>query len=417
MIALPSYFQNRTPTILQDFSSLTGLTIAGQTEAVISTDYRGSGTGSLKITAGSGGPATVDFTLPNLTFGPLNPVSMLLQFFMPVNNFTSILVFLSTTSNFSAGTWTSGPATIYEGATDQALFRTGYNNVQINRATFINGTPTLLDSAANVFTTCRIRIEADDGPVYYLNLTTDIAGRPKAMMGLDDNHGSLMAVDAGTWGVGQSPFSYMNARGIKGTLAINVNTVGTPGYMTVAELEQAYNAGWDLINHTSDHTPLTTVSEAVARQKIEECDRFMAQNGWDRGRKYFAYPTGEFYVNRSPAFIKSLGFYAARSISATILNNTYQINNLYNLWSMGVTPAVSSATVIAKLDEAITTGRTFGTYWHELNVAEANNNQWSPVKAKAVVDALYSRMQQGLIDSCTLSEWVTGLYKQRPLRS
>lgn len=48
-------------------------------------------------------------------------------------------------------------------------------------------------------------------------------------------------------------FEYLARMGLKGTLAATKTLVGTNGYMTAAQLDDLYQAGWDIVNHASTH--------------------------------------------------------------------------------------------------------------------------------------------------------------------
>jgi hypothetical protein len=92
-------------------------------------------------------------------------------------------------------------------------------------------------------------------------------------------------------------FPLMQNRGLVGTLPIISSLVGTTGYMSVAQINELFRAGWDIVNHTRSHLSAATMAamtQAECLTEILECDRFIAANGWNRrdANKYFVAPFG-----------------------------------------------------------------------------------------------------------------------------
>lgn len=92
-------------------------------------------------------------------------------------------------------------------------------------------------------------------------------------------------------------FPLMKERGLVGSVAIISSLIGTSGYMTVAQVNELFNAGWDVINHTHRHLPAATMAgltQAECFTEIDTCERFIQDNGWNRNnsKKYFVSPFG-----------------------------------------------------------------------------------------------------------------------------
>jgi hypothetical protein len=92
-------------------------------------------------------------------------------------------------------------------------------------------------------------------------------------------------------------FPMTQARGIVGTLPIISSLVGTAGYMTIPQITEMFNAGWDIVNHTKSHlsaTAMEALSDANLLAEIADCDAFIVTNGWARrnSNKYFVAPFG-----------------------------------------------------------------------------------------------------------------------------
>lgn len=92
-------------------------------------------------------------------------------------------------------------------------------------------------------------------------------------------------------------FPLMQARGLVGVLPIISDLIGTAGYMTVAQVTELFNAGWDIVNHTKSHQTAATMAgytQAQCLTEIQTCDAFIVANGWNRrnSSKYFVAPFG-----------------------------------------------------------------------------------------------------------------------------
>lgn len=48
-------------------------------------------------------------------------------------------------------------------------------------------------------------------------------------------------------------FTYMQKKGLRGTMAINTHTIETTGRMKLRQMQDVYKAGWDVVNHSHSH--------------------------------------------------------------------------------------------------------------------------------------------------------------------
>jgi len=406
---VPKYFANQPYVLEQDFSSLASFTISGSPAiAEIVTDKVLTGTGSLRLQASGAVEATADWNTVPFKIPTGVPFNVTFRYWLPAaTNVASFLIYLSTTNTFSAGTWTNALVSSVDGGEDQVGFRTGWSTFNLTRASFTGGTPTVLDNPANTFIFARLRLEVSKGPVTFDSIYIGGKSSCVLMMQFDDGSDTIFTPNGAVYGGSHSAASYMNSLGIKGTQNINKALVGTAGYLTIAQLNTLYNTyGWDITNHTTNHTNITTLTDAQIIAELSENDDFIAANGWERGRKH------AFTVNTHPAFIRSLGYKTARSIQQVLINDQFLPVNMHNLWMHGVNNTVSSATVIARLNQARKEGRMAGVYIHALGTPESAST-WDPVKHKAVVDDMWQKEKTGLSTNMTISEWYDGLLSPR----
>jgi peptidoglycan/xylan/chitin deacetylase (PgdA/CDA1 family) len=86
---------------------------------------------------------------------------------------------------------------------------------------------------------------------------------------------------------------------LKGTLYISSSMIGQKDRLTLDNLTEMYNSGWDICNHTVHHTNLVKASLQKANDEIFGCSEWIRGHGFTRrlGYKHFAYPEGAYNEN------------------------------------------------------------------------------------------------------------------------
>ncbi len=84
--------------------------------------------------------------------------------------------------------------------------------------------------------------------VYLDSMWLNPAFRPMLMLHFDDGYPSEFSEAA----------PYMRTKGLRGTVGVVSSFVGTAGFMNITQLQQLYDAGWDLINHSDTHIDAST---------------------------------------------------------------------------------------------------------------------------------------------------------------
>ena len=108
-------------------------------------------------------------------------------------------------------------------------------------------------------------------------------------------------------------FPIMQQYGIKGTVYVVPSWIGSPGYLTLAELNILHNAGWTIANHSWDHQPLPTLTTQQITTEIQSTIDWLNQNGFADGAYYLAYPYGQ-YNDNVVQVASSLGIKTARTV-------------------------------------------------------------------------------------------------------
>lgn len=142
----------------------------------------------------------------------------------------------------------------------------------------------------------------------------------------------------------------MTAAGFPGTSYVISNKVGTPGFVTLAQLQEMYAAGWCVGNHTSDHNDLS-VLEAGDLESITAGRDWLIANGMPRGANQFAYPYGVGAgVAAVQAHLASIGVETARLYGGGAYTVITPATNPYTEL-VSFTPTLS--TTLAQLKAAV----------------------------------------------------------------
>jgi peptidoglycan/xylan/chitin deacetylase (PgdA/CDA1 family) len=97
----------------------------------------------------------------------------------------------------------------------------------------------------------------------------------------------------------------LKAYGMTGVFFVTVNLVGTPGYITRAQVRALADAGMDVESHAMDHVSMTWATTNQTYQMCKAREYLSAWTGTDV--RHFAYPSGEFN-DFSAAALKSCGY-------------------------------------------------------------------------------------------------------------
>ena len=116
-----------------------------------------------------------------------------------------------------------------------------------NRNQLVNNPANLVDSVRFEVDTAATNNTAINS-VYLDSMWINPAFRPMLMLHFDDGYPSESSEAA----------SYMKTKGLRGTIGVVSSLVGTSGFMSITQLQELYNAGWDLVNHSKTHIDAST---------------------------------------------------------------------------------------------------------------------------------------------------------------
>ena len=246
-------------------------------------------------------------------------------------------------------------------------------------------------------TSIKISVSSDedtDSSVWISGFYTDVIGRAKIMMSFDD--GLATQYDA---------FLYMKSLDLKGVMYVNGYSIGkSSNYLTMDQLKEIYDAGWDIANHAFQHKNLTSIPVNEARESVEKQEAWLLNNGFTRSLGHLAYPGGYYNVEVLDT-LESLGMKTARRIhDPKLIHHTGPTDKLF---ISGVShDRVTTPEMKGYVDDAIKYGMTVCSFAH--NVAEEPTAPYAISMAdfKNYCNYVYQKVYvEKVIDNVTVSEW------------
>lgn len=192
-------------------------------------------------------------------------------------------------------------------------------------------------------------------------------------------------------------FGYMHGvYGYKGNCSVNGLTVGTEGYMNINQLDEMYQQGWDITNHTWDHGALTgTGAEQYTR--IKQNHDFLVSNGWSRGARTLVYPGGS-HNRRTRHIAESIGVKVTRG-GGYVQYHTVPGFKRWDTYSHDV-GGFSEASFRARLEHI----ESHKLLWHvhAHTIGDTGYKPWSVANFRACIDAIGDYD----VDVLSWSDWI-----------
>lgn len=225
---------------------------------------------------------------------------------------------------------------------------------------------------------------------------------PRCVITFDDTFDSIYSV----------AFAKMNPLGLRGTVYItkNVITSGTgicgPA-LTVDHINEIYEAGWAVANHTVSHPNLSTLTQAQIEDELMGCYEWLVSNGWTRTAKHVAYPYGQPLTAAMIAACEATGMITGRTTFTEL--EGVPAGNIYELKSEQLGETTTLATVQGWVNSAIRNQMTINLFGHALADGQTNPDYWGATKFNSLIDYLVACK----IRCVTIDEWYEGLTNPR----
>jgi peptidoglycan/xylan/chitin deacetylase (PgdA/CDA1 family) len=234
------------------------------------------------------------------------------------------------------------------------------------------------------------------------DLTIDLQAKAKAVITFDDGYSSdyLLA---------KPIMEANNQRGVSFVIPARIGA--SASYMTLSQLTEMYNSGWDISSHTLNHVSnsLNHMSAIQLDTELNGGYNWLISKGFTRSAMFIAYPFGYGYDNATVVNkVKENYIFARTTKSGTyqsLLSSTVS-DPWYALRGVEVLNIDTPESVIADIDQTIKQkGLIVIMYHHITTGAETNDYYYPTSKFKIISDYLASKSDY--IDVVTLSDMVT----------
>jgi len=223
--------------------------------------------------------------------------------------------------------------------------------------------------------------------------------RPKISLGWDDGLISTYT----------EVFPVMSAAGLRGTLSVAKDYVGTSGYMTEAQITRLYDAGWNIVVHgVLAHTDASITTRAQLLAEVARNQAYIAEK-WPGGERHYTYIGGAVVNAWSISVLQELGFVTAR-----LVNRGYPMgvgvgmtDASWLLMASNPTLDANVATRLTDISDAVS-GKWAITEMHMHSVnpvsPETGVETTSRANAQSVIDAVAAAVAAGDMDCVTREE-------------
>lgn len=364
-----------TPTLLEDFETLTGWNTGVGTKELNTTEFE-SGNASIKLTTAVSTTGYLDKNV-NWDLSVKNE-----NFMISIYNhgaeadIDNILFYLATASNFSK----------YFSCYKQS-FKPGWNHILIRNSD-------LIAYGGAVWSEPIVRLKISVVPV---SGSAGITSFDKFNVGSEMKPFVLLTFDDGTTTQYTKAFAYMQQRRIVGTLYVIADDIGDAGYLTASQLITMHNAGWAIANHTNSHTDLTTLTQAQCESEFTTAQGILDGIGLSRASRHVAYPFGKTSPTVEAAMIAS-GMLTGRIVSgvAELIDYVCPYKHTYRIPARSMTNAIDLATAKGYIDTLVTYKRGANLLFHMLDDSAAGATTWKTSDFQELMDYIVSQRVQTL---------------------
>jgi peptidoglycan/xylan/chitin deacetylase (PgdA/CDA1 family) len=355
-LPVPPNLVSYTGTQISSFDSATEWTVssangASGTESEDTVHFR-EGTGSLQLTTGiAGGEVVVQKTINQDMSSMLYGGRVRFWVYLPrdwQDTVSTFRVRFSPDPLFSRS--------FYYTNSDMTGMHEGWNLISVGASSFLSST--VAPSWTDTMVAVRMEVCAKTGQtttVGFDDLRVGVVTTPAVLFSFDDDDVSVY----------NSAYPILQRYGIAGTAYVPSADVGSSsGKMNLTQLQDLYAHGWDIANHTVNHTNLTTVDLATAESELRGCADFLIQNGMPRAARDVAYPYGAY----NPTVLQAMsetGMLTGRLVDyrpmALPIAEPYMIpacSTNSTKWSVG--------DIEARIDRAVNNGGVIELYFHAI---------------------------------------------------
>ena len=411
--SMPQNYVTRTPTLITDFSSTTGMNLTQGTGSVAldsTPAYVRTGTQSLKIVQqASASSAICDLDTRNAAFGGSGSEG----FSAAQDNLWHLRCFVDVPANQNnLSFFVSNDTTAFTNYFTQNVMgpqiSSSYPGYWWDRVenrkdwTVAGGSPSWSSPVRYI----RIRPNANANGALTTWCDALYRGgyaRPKVVISFDDGSDGQITI--------AKPI--LDTYGFKGTFYVIGDTISrnVAGVMTQAQADALYAAGHDISYHAwtnNDHNNYASMSEAQYRASSQNFQSWAGARGYERSRWHHAMPTG-YTSSTVQSVLSSEGYLTGRSTIRLFQNHVIGLDNPRFLrgWSWSSTDGTAGP--ISWINNAITYGTSLLLIFHSFHATVSSGQQCSAADFTTIMQHLYRCQQANLVDVPVQSEWFNGI--------
>lgn len=230
----------------------------------------------------------------------------------------------------------------------------------------------------------------DDFQAWYHGTDDEYSSLQAYNSGASANPGRLLIMfDDGFESVIDEAYAYMNPKGIKATMYITSDYIGTAGYMTWAELQTLDTAGWDIANHSETHTPFAGLSQAAQQAEADNCEAALIANSLPDAAIHIAYPNASNDENTEAAMIAA-GMLTGRDVDNSG-TTAYTGVDIYLIPCNDIGIAYTLANLMGLVYDALDDGKLAIVLFHSLVETPSAGYEWAIDDFKTFIDFVEAR--------------------------
>jgi peptidoglycan/xylan/chitin deacetylase (PgdA/CDA1 family) len=235
--------------------------------------------------------------------------------------------------------------------------------------------------------------------------------RPKVVIWFDDGNASDFT----------NCYPILSALKLPANIAFYSDNLNAANFLSTAQCDTLYAAGWDFTNHTKTHPDLATLTAQQVADEFDQCTEVLQARGWTRGNEFAVYPQGS--TNATVDAQASSRFLACRGGRNTFTN--FQQSSFggldYPLRLVTKTTLDNATTSLAQARTALADCVRLGSQLHVFAHSVVNGGSSTTWELDASFTPFFQDVARlrdsNVLDVVTITELFNGLQLSRKTRS
>jgi peptidoglycan/xylan/chitin deacetylase (PgdA/CDA1 family) len=197
-------------------------------------------------------------------------------------------------------------------------------------------------------------------------------------------------------------YNYMSQKDMRGSIAVIGSAIGENNYLNMGQLNILYDANWDLLNHTYNHTILNMVDINKQMDAIKRGDEWLKKNGFNNLNNVLIYPEGE-YNNDTVTALKKLNYISGRTVKDGL--NPKKPSDPYDIKVKNVLTDTKTEWVYNWIDSVIDDNSTLILLFHKIQ-NDVDDSKMKVKKEDFYKIINYLDKKRNSLNIITYSEWM-----------